>query len=415
MKSFDFIDTQFWEYLKKNSAESPQKLMLRDSAKNYGFPIDFAITQLECRRKVARKLEVFLRSARFLFPSVLAAEQATHQCVAAYHASLVGVGYSVLDMTAGLGIDTMTIAAAGNDVTTIELDADKAMILNHNIAEAYSVPDKNISVITADSIRWLEDRGADETKFDVIFVDPARRDDAKRRTYFFADCRPDIVGARQLLLNNAVRIFIKSSPIVDITQALREFPEITEFHIVCINNECKEVLAIADAAAPSTDPVIVVVDLDDNRAGEIVIKSRFECRMSELSNEAPIAQPDELQSGKYLYDPNAGLHKINCASVLCKTYGDMKRVSPNTDLYVSPTYYKEFQGRIFEIYRPIDKKEAKALAGKKREVAVRNYPLTAEELRKKLKVRPGGFDEFIWAMRVGQCAHPLILSTTRLY
>lgn len=414
MKSFDFIDTEFWEYLKKNSAESPQKLMLRDSAKNHSFPLDFAVTQLECRRKAARKLEVFLRSDRFLFPSVLSAEQATHQCVAAYHSSLVGTGCTVLDMTAGLGIDAMTVAGARNEVTAIELDPERAEILSHNITEAYPFTDKNISVITADSIRWLENRGADEAKFDVIFVDPARRDDAKRRTYFFADCRPDIVGARQLLLNNAARIFIKASPIVDITQALREFPEITEFHIVCVNNECKEVLAIADIAKPMIDPAIVVVDLDDNRAGEIVIKSRFECRMSELSNDAPIVEPDELQPDKYLYDPNAGLHKINCASVLCKTYGDMKRISPNTDLYISATYYKEFPGRVFEINRQIDKKEAKALVGKKREVAVRNYPLTADDLRKKIKVRPGGSDQFIWAMRVGQRSHPLILATTRL-
>lgn len=384
--------------------------MLRDGGKKPGFPIEFAATQIKCRAKTVRKLSRFLRNEQFLFPSALSAEQATHQCVASYHASLVGSGHRVLDMTAGLGIDAMTIAANGNHVTAIELDPDRAAALEHNLESTCSLGSLDMEVIEADSIAWLADQSRHNCTFDAIFIDPARRNSANQRTYFFADCVPDIVSNRELILANTHRLFIKASPIIDLTQALREFPAISQFHIVCINGECKEVLAIANTLSPTPDPSVIVVDLKDNQEGKVEFKSRFECSMSDLSNEAPIAESTDFEPGHYLYDPNAGLHKLNCASIITQKFGSMRHVAKNTDLYVSTEYYSDFPGRVFEISGIIEGKSSKTMAGLRKEVAVRNYPLSAEELRKKLKVRPGGNGQYLWGFRAGEKNSPVLIN-----
>ncbi len=424
MKNNFELGRNFHEYIKKNSSADVRGLILAAHGRNHDFPVRFAVTQIECRQKTSRKLSSFISHDEFLFPSVQAAEQATHQCVAAYHARLVGSGKRIADLTGGLGIDAFTLAANGNSVTACELDAERAEVLSHN-AKVLGLTD--IRIENVDSIEWLRQRTG-RKPFDMIFVDPARRDAADRRKFVLRDCLPDIVGSWDTIRSSARRIMVKASPLLDIECALQEIPGIEEIHLVCVKGECKEVLLIAagtetagsadthtsSVIAAAVAPAITAVDLDDTPDASLREISRWECTYDALGTAAPIADISAITPGTYLYDPNAAVHKLRCASALCEAYPGLFRVAANTDLYWSAELIEDFPGRRFRIESVPDSKEIKKLKGSRREVAVRNYPLTAEQLRTKLKVLPGGNENFIYGCRAGEKGTTLLLDCIRV-
>lgn len=396
MKKYDAPTNNLIEFVEKHICEDPAEIALRHAGRVPGVDLPLASVQIGARRKTARKLASFTEHRDFLFPSMLAAEQATDENVARYHAKLAGKGKKIADLTAGLGIDAFTLAKAGNNVTAVELDSDRYRFLIHN---AGALDIEGLRGVNADCLEWLsEGKGA----FDLIFIDPARRDQANRRTYFFSDCLPDITTHRALLLSKAKTVMIKASPIIDFTQAKREFPEITEFHIVSRHGECKEVLCIAQRHGAEEDPLITVVDLDTN--------SSMSLRLSERGHgSTPIACNEELKAGYFLHDPSAALHKADCGNVLCTMYPGLKRVAPETDLYISAMPMKDFIGRIFRIEDTAYKKKSERI-----NVAVRNFPLTAPQLESKLKAKPGDGTKTTFGMRTGMKSKPTIVLCTKL-
>lgn len=431
MKNFVESGNNFYDFIKNHLNDDPHRLRLSYAGKSFPFDIDLAITQIECRRKNSSKLAIFQNIESFLYPTSLAAEQATHQCVAAYHAKLVDEfkgtrpSLSIIDITAGLGIDSLTLAMAGNSVTALELERERADALSHN---AIALGAHSLNVFCTDSLKWLADMcsdldsdscqtmSADEKPFDLLFADPARRASGNRRTYFFADCVPDIVSNRNLLFNSARRIMIKSSPIVDLTQACREFPAISEIHLVCVRGECKEVLLIAnpDIINIVSDPIIVAVDLEETADASISLRSRQQFRMSEISSSAPLAEFDDLKEGVYIYDPNAAVHKINCGANLCSEFEGLRKLAANTDLYCSAHFHPDFPGRVFRLENILDNKLLKTLKGLPREVIARNYPIGTEALRKKLALKSGCNDFYIIAAKVGKNSRPFIFDCRRI-
>lgn len=391
-----------FEFVKKNASADPRTLLLALHGKETGFPVALAVTQIECRRKCSRKLAAFTAHERFLFPTAQAAEQATHQCVASYHAGLVGTGRRVADITAGLGIDAFTFAAAGNKVRAFELAPERASALRHN-AEVLGAA--NVSVTEGDSLAALRD---DATRYDVIFVDPARRDAADRRTFLFRDCLPDIVSNLALLRSRADRIMVKASPILDTERMVAELPGISEIHLVCVKGECKEVLGIIGGGG-SDKIAVTVVDLRDNADATAEPVSVWRTTLGETDNAgAPVASESDIRPGAYIYDPNAGIHKLGCGRELCSRFDGLRRISANTDLYVSDSLIEDFPGRAFRIGAVIGGKESRRLKGERREVMARNYVMSADSLRQRLKVVSGG-DMTIIGCRAGARATPLLL------
>lgn len=393
-----------FEFVKKNASSDPRALLLALHGKETGFPVALAVTQIECRRKCSRKLAAFTAHERFLFPTAQAAEQATHQCVASYHAGLVGTGRRVADITAGLGIDAFTVAAAGNEVRAFELAPERASALRHN-AEVLGAA--NVSVTEGDSLEALRD---DATRYDVIFVDPARRDAADRRTFLFRDCLPDIVSNLALLRSRADLIMVKASPILDTERMVAELPGISEIHLVCVKGECKEVLGIIGGVGCGAGEIAVTVaDLRDNADASAEPVSVWRTTLGETGNVgAPVASESDIRPGAYIYDPNAGIHKLGCGRALCSRFDGLRRISANTDLYVSDSLIEGFPGRAFRIGAVIGGKDTRRLKGERREVMARNYVMSADSLRQRLKVVSGG-DMTIIGCRVGPRATPQLL------
>ena len=178
----------FFSFIDDNMKQDIAKLRLRHHGKVAEFDVDFAITQIECRKKFRKKLPHFTSFPKTLFPSVLSGEQASHEAVAKFHTSLFNGNEKVIDMTAGLGIDAMTIATKAKSVIACELDSLKAACLVHN-KDAGNL--SNIEVKNVDSIEIMKSY---LNCFDTVFIDPARRGAGNKRVYNFHDCQPDILS-----------------------------------------------------------------------------------------------------------------------------------------------------------------------------------------------------------------------------
>lgn len=358
------------------------EVMLRYSAAQLPFSLRHAAMQIEARRRTARKIPAFLANPHFRFPDPLSAEQASDERVASFHASLIRPGEKVLDMTAGLGIDAMTIARAGASVTAIELDESRAKALAEN---AQSL---NLQAINTDSILWLQN--SDE-HFSTIFIDPARRDNIGRRTYGLADCEPNLLTHLSMIMAHTDRLIVKASPMLDITQLCRDLPGIAEVGAVSVAGECKEVYAIV-TNTPSRLKI---------RAAVIAANGDLNEFYTEGADAQPVVYADSIEPGHFLYEPDSAIMKLSAWAELIAKFPTLKKAALNTHLFLSPVYYEKFPGRCVKITDLPSSKELKRFKRMPLNVVARNYPQRAEDLAKKLGVKSGQ-DNFIYAFRLGE-------------
>lgn len=395
------LNEDFFKFVHDNKHKPIADILLREEKRPHSFDLNFAAVQIECRKRCARKLAGFLTFDKFLFPDLISSEQASDELVAAYHSELVAGAESFLDMTAGLGIDSFSMSRKVGKSVAIELDVNKAAVLEYNrkILSA-----GNMSVINTDSVEYVRNL----RKYpEIIFIDPARRDMNARRTYSFSDSIPDITVFYKTLLDNGCRILIKASPMLDITNIRRELYNILSLHIVLVKGECKEVLVELKKGAEETE--IIVADIGDN--GFI---SRFSMEWSEFGNAlAPIYDDGtEHLAGSYLYEPNAGLMKLTASDIICERFPGLMRASNQSYVFIGKEFYPDFPGRVMKIAEVVDKKRAKQIAGGKYNVVSKGYPVKADELRKKLKVKEGK-DNFIYGIRLGKNSVPTLLNAIR--
>ncbi len=383
---FDDPENPFFAFILENAKEDCNELLLKYHNKDLPFSLNFAVCQIVSRRKTTHKLPSFLSFRQFIFPDSISSEQASDERVAEYHAALVGSGHKVLDMTAGLGIDAMTIAIHGNNVIACDIDHNKCDALVHN-SRILNI--KSLLPECTDSVSLIKNS---KTHFDCIFIDPARRDENNRRTYSFSDCTPNVIDILPDMLEKADRIFIKSSPLLDLSQIRREINYVSCIHIVCVKGECKEVLV--DICKTSLFGGVRVIDFDDSG----IISDIFFTPEELEKSHPPFISSQDLVVGNYLYEPNAGLMKLRSFKAICDKFPGLKRVSNNTSLYISSKLYSDFPGRILEIESFPGKLELKNMKGGRYNVVIKNYPLDAKTLRNKLKLEEGT-DKFLYAFK----------------
>lgn len=410
----------FFEFIENHANEDSSKLLLKYNGKTRDFDLKFALTQIECRKKGAVKLKNFISNPGMLFPDSLAYEQSSHEAVAMFHSSLAGSSHSVLDMTAGLGIDAMAFANKCASVTACEINATKADVLAHN-SQASGLD--NFTVLNADSVEWLK---SNDTRFNTIFIDPARRDCHNGRVYNFRDCLPDVVTLQDFLTCRCDTLLIKASPLLDISATLKDIHCVKSIRAVSVNGECKEILIEASSGKLKTnadndsgeslsgtiaDCKILKEAIDLNNDGDIVSRFSFQSNLNSSNvNYASFAGfgSDDTGDGKmdnrqysyrYLYEPNAPMMKLSPWGELCDRMRGLHKLDPSSHLFVSDSYIAEFPGRILKIDRAIGKKHAKEIQGSHLNVVSRNYPLSPDEIRKKYSLKEGS-DKFLYATRI---------------
>lgn len=250
----------------------------------------------------------------------------------------------------------------------------------------------------------------------LIFIDPARRDDAGNKVVSLKDCTPDVTVLQEEMLSKAYYVIIKFSPMLDWHHAVSELSHVKEVHIISVNNECKELLLVLSARnmgkmeASSADGEV-------KHAGNLRIycvndAQSFVCDELDMESSSVKIAPSTLEEMQYLYEPNASLMKAGCFSILSKRYG-AKMLSKNSHLFVSREPIAVFPGRSFRIIAisSFNKKELKRyLSGiTKANIATRNFPLSVAELRKRLKLKDGG-ETYIFATTLSDESHVLVIT-----
>ena len=412
---------EYLKFIMDHAHSDVNALRLQYHGKSMPFSVNDACMQIEMRRKTAGKMPWFLHHPGFRFGTAQSAEQASNQNVALFHAFLIGHNRSVLDMTAGLGIDAMTIAMRGNRVTAFELETERVEALRHN-ADILGIDD--LTVVKGDSVLHLQQS---EEHYDWIFVDPARRDSGNNRCFLLQDSLPDVVSHQDLLLAHADNVLIKASPLLDITQTLRDFSNVRSIIILSYKNEVKEVLIhlspgpaslvssspLSFSAEPEgevklpSSPLIQAIDLAD---GAPAVRFRF---IAGGATQAAIsyATSEAIAPGIYLYEAGAAMRKLQCASQICARYTDIKSLAKDSGLFVSETLHADFPGRICTVKAILSAKQLKALKDNHCRVVSSCYPMSAADLRKKFRLKEGE-DMTLYATTTRDGSRIMILATS---
>ncbi len=355
--------------------------------------IEQAIQQIEGRRQASVKWPTLVSCRNFLFPPRLNREQSSSDLTAEYKRrlaeSLAKGSIRIADLTGGMGIDTLHLAEIpGSHVDYSEQDEELCLIASHNFT---ALGKTNIDIHHGDSMEWLKQTDPCNT-FDIIVIDPARRDGKGRKVAAFEDCTPNLLNNLELLKSCSRWMIVKASPMIDIDKGLSEFKETAEVHVVSVKGECKEVLFIV--GGDNNRPKIVCTEL--NNSG---IQSQFTfSREEEASATADYCD----QIGRFIYEPDATIMKAGPYKLLSQQYG-LRKLARNTHLYTSDEMISGWIGRVFEVEKPLKprKKEIlSAIPSMRAHVVTRNYPSEAAELQKSLGIKEGG-DKFIIATTVG--------------
>ena len=380
----------------------------------YGKPdidLPFALDQIAGRQSARKKLPSWHVIEGIIFPPHLSMEQCSSEATALYKQSLLerlvcqdGDISSFADLTGGFGVDFSFLASRFGKAIYVERQQRLCDIATHNF-KLLGLTQAEVVCDEAES--WLNTM----PRVDLIYLDPARRDAHGARTFAIADCTPNVVTLKSLLLEKASKVMIKLSPMLDWRKAVSDLGEenVSEVHAVSVNNECKELLLVM--TPEKTEAIeIVCVDIRSND-GEVKEVKEVKDNTESRSNIFDYSVFSTLQNPSFLYEPNASLMKIGCFDTIAERFG-VCQVSANSHLFVSDHEVKDFPGRSFHIVRitTMNKREMKdALADiKSANITVRNFPLTTAELRKKLKLKDGG-DVYIFATTFEDNQHRLII------
>lgn len=326
-----------------------------------------------------------------------------------------------VDLTGGFGVDFSYIASRlGVKSMYVERQAHlceaakenfgrlglmNAIVKNGDGIEVLHSFASKKEAAASDSLGITEDQSQSLLKTNLglklIFIDPARRDDAGNKVVSLKDCTPDVTVLQEEMLSKADYVIIKLSPMLDWHRAVSELNCVQEVHIISVNNECKELLLVLSARNMGNLRIYCVNDAQS-----------FVCDELDMESSSVKIAPSTLEEMQYLYEPNASLMKAGCFSVLSERYG-ARMLSKNSHLFVSREPIAVFPGRSFRIIAisSFNKKELKRhLSGiTKANIATRNFPLSVAELRKRLKLKDGG-ETYIFATTLSDESHVLVIT-----
>ena len=368
---FKLLNREIQNFINKNIGENVAKLALQKNP----FPeIEWIsiLNQIEAKTKSKTKLPNWFITKNIIFPSKISVEQTSSEKTADYKSGIIS-GDSIIDLTGGFGVDDYYFAKKIKKVVHCEINPELSNIVKHNF-EQLNV--KNISCYSGDSLDILAEL---KTKWDWIYIDPSRRNDAKGKVFMLQDCLPNVYENIDLFFEFSDSILIKTAPLLDISAGLSELKNVNAIHIIAIENEVKELLW----------------ELQKDYSGKINIKTVnilkdkldfFEFFLNENLEIATYSFPQ-----KYLYEPNSAIMKSGGFDEVGSFY-NLNKLHKHSHLYTNSTLIP-FPGRIFEIensisYHKIEMK--KYLEGTKSNVTVRNFPETVESIRKKWKIKEGG-------------------------
>lgn len=367
------------DYLVEHEYDDEKVLVLKQKEID-GIPSSIIATQLSGRRKAKSKLPTWYKTAGIIYPPTVNLEQCSSEATAIFKTHIINSVLSTkrvaVDLTGGFGVDTFFLATLFESVHYAEPNTELFEITKQNHVQLGA---SNITHQCTSAEKFIEDS---VLEFDLVYIDPSRRDGNSRKVYKLAHCFPDITALQRALFDKSLFILLKASPLLDIQQGLREIQQVKTVFVVSVGNECKELLFLAERNYEG-EPLIEAVDLfEDGR-----IRSSFTFTIPDERNaHAALGEPDS-----YLYEPNASILKSGAFKLMAEKFA-LSKLDVNTHLYTSSSEVPNFPGKVFliECLNPDAKKLKELLPEGKVNVVSRNYPLTPDEIKKKLHLRDGG-------------------------
>jgi len=369
--NLDLLDSKIQEFINSNIGAPVSKLALQKNP----FPnVEWisVLNQIAAKSKAKEKLPTWFSTQNIIYPSKISVEQTSSERTALYKSTLVS-GDNLIDLTGGFGIDDYYFAKKIKNVVHCEIDAELSQIVKHNCKQLNC---DNITCYAGDSFETLSKA---DTKWDWIYIDPSRRNDAKGKVFMLKDCLPNVPENLDFYFQKSDSILIKTAPILDITAGISELKHIKSIHIVAVNNEVKELLW----------------ELNKNYEGNISIKTvnllkekqeTFDFILNEIHEQPSFSLPQ-----KYLYEPNSAIMKSGGFDQVGVSY-KLNKLQKHSHLYTS-NENKNFPGRVFEIKNSFTYNKStmkQHLENQKANVTTRNFSDSVESIRKKWKIKEGG-------------------------
>lgn len=362
--------------------------------------VPHVLRQVEGWQRLRHKVPSWTEVEGLEYPHRLALEQCSGEAAARFKAEMVerllkddvshtGRSLSMADLTGGLGVDFSFLAPLFNEATYVERQEELCRLARHNFP-LLGLP--HTRIVCEDAAEYLRQMHP----VDLLFLDPARRDGAGRKTVRIEDCEPDVCNLLPLLLQKAKYIVIKLSPMLDIAAALGALGCVEQVGVVSAGGECKDLVLLLSANAAS--PVITVREGTEN----FVFTPQQEAEATPLY---------ATECGMYLYEPGPALLKAGCFKLIATRFG-LQKLHPHSHLYTGDIYLPHFPGRSFRVENVFGfgKQDLKQLRRQITcaNITVRNFPSTVEKLRAKLKLRDGG-QHFLFATTMNNQSHTLLL------
>ena len=365
------LNPEIQQFIKANVDKNISKLALQKNP----FPdVEWiaVLNQIEAKTKAKLKLPTWFATTNIVYPSKISVEQTSSEKTAAYKASLIS-GESLIDLTGGFGVDDFYFAKTMKTVAHCEINPELSQMVEHNL-EQLNV--KNISCHSGDSLETL---AKSNSKWDWIYIDPSRRNDAKGKVFMLQDCLPNVPENLDLLFHHSDSILIKTAPLLDIRAGLSELKNVKTIHVVALENEVKELLWELQKAY-SGKTTIKTVNLAKEKT------DCFDFILDDASGNPKYGLPNH-----YLYEPNSAIMKSGGFDEV-GTFFNLDKLHKHSHLYTNEKQVA-FPGRVFEIENsfPYHKNEMKAHLEKQQfNITTRNFPDTVESIRKKWKIKDGG-------------------------
>ena len=406
------------EFVAMHRDEDVRELALK-AKRVEGLDLSLALDQIAGWQIASKKLPQWASCEGIIYPPHISMEQCSSQFTAQYKseiaqtllASAATVRANVsdspesdtlvakramVDLTGGFGVDFSYLARGFSQATYVERQRHLCDLAEHNMA---ALGLDQARIVCGDGVEYLRQMGP----VDFIYLDPARRDEHGSRTYAIEDCTPNVLELRDLLLAKSQYTLVKLSPMLDWRKVVADFDgTVREVHIVATGNECKELLLVLGQQVHEEPSAPRVFCVNDNQ--------RIDYDSAAYTQGLRIGGKPLPEAKNYLYEPNASIMKAGCFDLVEERFG-VTQVGPSSHLFVSATPVADFPGRGFaiEAIGGMNKKDIKRLLNgtKQANIAVRNFPLTAPQLRKKLKLADGG-PVYLFGTTMQGCDHVLL-------
>jgi len=368
------MDEALINYILAHENADLAKLLLKKKILDH--PASFVANQINGRRRAKDKLPTWYANPAIVYPPQQNLEQCSSETTAMFKCEIVkrsAKTETIADLTGGFGVDSFFFSREFLKVYHIEPDAGLCALAKENHALLKSVGTHN-------PIEYVESTAEEfipkiTQKLSWIFLDPSRKANGKK-ILKLTDSQPDATKLLPLLFLKTDNILIKTSPLLDLKDGLKQLPGTREIFVVSVGNECKEVLFRLEKGWTS-EPEIICIHINSN--GEESFPFRFS---EETKIEINFREPQE-----FIYEPNTSLLKAGAFKSIAQAYG-LSKIAVNTHLYTSNKRIAEFPGRVFRVQSPFSTLEKGR--GLMYNIVCRNHPLTPEQIKKKFKLKDGG-------------------------